>query len=78
LTKKGYEPRILFDWDTPVKLKSSTAKEKLNCTEAKALVERIHESWRIAQGNIARSQERYTIQANKHYCVVDFGVGNKV
>ena len=41
-------------------------------------MERIHESWRIAQGNMARSQERYTEQANKHRRAVDFGVGDKV
>ena len=78
MTEKGYKPCILFDWDILVKLKFSTAKEKLNRTEAKALVERIHESWRIAQGNMARSQERYTEQANKHRRAVDFGVGDKV
>ena len=41
-------------------------KEKLNCIEAKNLVDRLHKLWRIAQGNIARSQERYLLQANKH------------
>jgi hypothetical protein len=44
-----------FDWDTPIKLKSSTLKEKLNRIEAKNLVERLHESWAIAQGNMTRS-----------------------
>ena len=78
MTKKGYKPRTSFDWDIPVKLKSGTAKEKLNCTKAKALVERIHESWRITQGNIARLQERYAKQVNKHYRAIDFGVSNKV
>jgi hypothetical protein len=41
-------------------------KEKLNYIKAKALVKRLHESWSIAQGNMARLQERYLIQANKH------------
>ena len=53
-------------------------KEKLNRIKAKALVKQLHESWSVAQGNIARLQERYAIQANKHRRVVDFGVGDKV
>jgi hypothetical protein len=36
-------------------------KEKLNYIEAKALIKRLHKSWSIAQGNIARLQERYLI-----------------
>jgi hypothetical protein len=78
LTEKGYEPRTSFDWDTPVELKSGTPKEKLNRTEAQALVRRLHESWSIAQGNMARAQHQYTVQANKHRRAVDFGVGDKV
>jgi hypothetical protein len=76
LTEKGYEPRTSFDWETLIGAR--TLKEKLNRTEAKNLVERLHESWSVAQGNMARSQERYAIQANKHRRVVDFGVGDKV
>ena len=36
-------------------------KEKLNYIKAKALVKRLYELQRIAQGNIARSQEQYLI-----------------
>ena len=43
-----------FDWDTPIK-SDYTLKEKLNCTEAKALVNRLHESWSMAQANMTRS-----------------------
>ena len=67
-----------FDWETPIELKSGTPKEKLNHTEAKALVNRLHKSWGIAQRNMTRSQECYTVQANKHCHAIDFGVGNKV
>ena len=59
-------------------IKSSTPKEKLNRKEAKALVIELHCSWEQAKTNIAKSQERYTIQANKHCCPVDFAVGDKV
>ena len=76
MTEKGYEPRTSFDWETPIEAR--TPKEKLNRTEAKALVERLHESWSIAQGNMTRSQQRYAAQANKHYRVIDFRVRDKV
>jgi hypothetical protein len=75
-TEKGYEPRTSFDWETPIE--SSTPKEKLNRTEAKALVTRLHDSWAQAKDNMARSQQRYTRQANKHRRAVDFGVKDKV
>jgi len=76
MTEKGYEARTSFDWETPVS--ASTPKEQLNRDEAKALVSRIHSSWEAAQGNMARAQERYTKQANKHRREVDFTVGDKV
>lgn len=53
-----------IDWESPVS--ASTLKEKLNRLEAKVLVERIHKSWRAAGKQTAKSQERYTNQANKH------------
>ena len=67
-----------FDQDTLIELKSNTLKEKLNCTKAKALVNCLHKSQNIAQGNMTRSQQRYAAQANKHCRVVDFGVRDKV
>jgi transposase InsO family protein len=76
LTEKGYEPRTSFDWQTPVSAK--TPKERLNRMEAQALVERLHDSWKVAQSNMAQTQERYAKQANKHRRGVDFGVGDKV
>jgi len=76
LTEKGYEPRTSFDWETQVQ--SATPKEKLNREEAKAFVTRLHDSWQRAKDNMARSQERYAAQANKHRRPVDFGVGDKV
>ena len=76
MTKKGYKLYILFDWETLIE--ACTLKEKLNRIKAKNLVERLHESWSVAQGNIARLQERYAKQANKHYRVIDFRVSNKV
>jgi hypothetical protein len=75
-TEKGYEPRTSFDWTSSIK--SSTPKEKLNREEAKALVTELHRSWEQAKTNMAKSQERYTIQANKHRRPVDFTVGDKV
>ncbi len=57
---------------------ASTPKERLNRDEAKALVSRIHSSWEAAQGNMTKSQEQYTRQANKHRREVDFAVGDKV
>ena len=59
-------------------IKSSTPKEKLNREEAKALVTELHRSWEQAKTNMAKSQEQYTIQANKHRRPVDFAVGDKV
>lgn len=50
----------------------------MNRLEAKALVERIHKSWQAAGKQTAKSQERYTNQANKHRRPIDFGVGDKV
>jgi transposase InsO family protein len=76
MTERGYEARTSFDWETPVS--ASTPKERLNRDEAKAMVTRIHDSWKAAQVTMARSQERYTKQANKHRRPVDFTVGDKV
>jgi len=76
LTEKGFDVRTSFDWESPVT--ASTPKEKLNRQEAKALVERIHESWEAAREQMTRSQERYAKQANKHRRPVDFGVEDKV
>ena len=76
LTEKGYEPRTSYDWDTAVIAK--TPKERLNREEAKALVLRLHESWETAKANMAKSQKRYTRQANKHRREIDFDVGDKV
>ncbi len=57
---------------------ASTPKERLNHNEAKALVSRIYSSQEAAQGNMTKSQEQYTRQANKHRREVDFVVGDKV
>jgi transposase InsO family protein len=76
LTEKGYEPRTSFDWESPVS--ASTPKERLNRTEAKALIERLHKSWEQAKTGMQQSQQRYAKQANKHRREVDFGVGDKV
>jgi len=35
---------MLFNWDMPIKLKSNTLKEKLNCIKAKALVNCLYKS----------------------------------
>ena len=43
-----------FDQDTLIK-SDYTLKEKLNCTKAKALVNRLHKSWSIAQANMTQS-----------------------
>jgi len=42
LIEKGFDIYILFDWESPVTV--SILKKKLNCQEAKVLVEYIHES----------------------------------
>jgi hypothetical protein len=76
LTEKGYEPRTLFDWETPVS--ASTPKEHLNKEEAKALITRLHDSWERARTTMAGSQDRYAKQANKHRRAIDFKVGDKV
>jgi transposase InsO family protein len=79
LTEKGYEPRTSFDWETQVDPQAAdTPKERLNRDEAKALVTRLHESWQRAQEDMARSQERYAAQANRHRREPDFGIGDKV
>jgi hypothetical protein len=65
-----------FDWESPVI--ASTFKEKLNRQEVKALVKRIHELWEAAWEQMARSQEQYIEQVNKHRHLVDFGVRDKV
>jgi transposase InsO family protein len=76
LTEKGYEPRTSFDWETPISAESP--KERLNRTEAKALIERLHKSWDCAKAGMVLSQQRYAKQANKHRREVDFTVGDKV
>lgn len=50
----------------------------MNRTEAKALVTRLHDSWKHARERTTRSQERYAKQANKHRREVDFKVKDKV
>ena len=42
------------------------------------MVTRLHESWQRARDHMARAQDRYATQANKHRRDVDFGVGDKV
>ena len=42
------------------------------------MVARLHDSWQQAGEHMARAQERYTKQANKHRREVDFKVGDKV
>jgi hypothetical protein len=76
-TERGYEPRTSFDWESQVK-PGATRREKLNREEAKALITRLQDCWKQAQANMARSQQRYALQANKHRRPVDFGVGDKV
>jgi hypothetical protein len=76
LTEKGYEPRTSFDWESPISAK--TPKERLNKTDAKNLITRLHQSWENAKTNMARSQERYAKQANKHRQEPDFAVKDKV
>lgn len=55
-----------------------TVKERLNRTEAKTLITTLHNTWKVAQENMTRSQQRQAEQANKHRRPVDFGVGDKV
>jgi transposase InsO family protein len=76
LTEKEYEPWTSFDWES--RANSSTPKEKLNREEARAIVTRLHESWQWAKEHMARAQEWYTAQANKHRRQVDFKIGDKV
>jgi transposase InsO family protein len=76
MTEKGYEPRTSLDWNSPVE--ANSPKEKLNRDEAKALVNRLHESWQLAQGHMEQAQERHAVQANKHRRPIDFKVGDKV
>ena len=76
LTEKGYEPRTSFDQESLVS--ATTLKERLNRTEAKALIDRLHQSWQHVKEGIAQSQERYARQANKHRREVDFKVEDKV
>jgi hypothetical protein len=42
------------------------------------MITRLYESWQRAREHMARTQERYTTQANKHRRPVDFKVGDKV
>jgi hypothetical protein len=76
MTEKGYDVRTSFDWDTPVE--ASTPKEQLNRDAAKAMITRIHDSWKVAQENTIGAQARYAKQANKHRRPVDFKVGDMV
>jgi hypothetical protein len=57
---------------------AKTPKERLNKTNAKNLITRLYQSWENAKTNIARSQERYAKQANKHRQEPDFAVKDKV
>jgi hypothetical protein len=76
MTEKGYEPRTSFDWEKPVS--ATTPKERLNRTEAKHLITRLHSSWEKAREHMTGAQERYARQANKHRREVDFRVGDRV
>jgi len=46
MTELGYEPHISFDWR---EIKAEKPKEKLNRTEAKAWMDRLHGAWEFAQ-----------------------------
>jgi transposase InsO family protein len=76
LTEKGYEPRTSFDWIQPVE--ANSAKERLNRTDAKDLIQRLHASWEAARTNMTLAQQRYETQANKHRRAVDFKVNDSV
>jgi len=75
MTELGYEPRMSFDWR---EIKAEKPKEKLNRTEAKAWMDRLHGAWEFAQYGMGLAQERYRVQANKHRREVDFDVGDWV
>jgi hypothetical protein len=75
-TVLAYDPRMSFDWKE-IKPEAS-ARERLNREEAQAWTKHIQEAWEFARGDMARAQERYTAQANKHRRPVDFAVKDKV
>lgn len=75
-TEMGYEPRFSLEWKSSVK--PSTAKEKLNRNEAKDLLRRIHNAWKVAQENMKNAQVRHTRQANKKRREIDFDINDKV
>lgn len=74
MTELGYEPRTSFDWKPIV----GTAKECLNREEAQALTKQLHKGWQFASEHMAKAQERFAKQANKHRREVDFDVGDFV
>lgn len=75
-TEMAFEPRTSFDWK-PI-TNTVLASEKLNRQEANAWTKRIHDAWKLARANMAKAQERYMKQANKHRREVDFKPKDKV
>lgn len=74
MIKKGYQPRMSFDWKNPMPPRRLTVNEK----DAQAWTRRIQEIWEFARSNMRSSQERQKAQANKKRRPVNFKIGDRV
>jgi hypothetical protein len=74
MIKKGFQPRVSFDWKEPQPARRLTANEQ----EGRAWINRMHKIWDFTRNNILLSQQHQKAQADKHRREVDFDVGDEV
>jgi transposase InsO family protein len=73
---KGYKPKMSFDWNRAEE--PTSAKERLNRDDARALATRMHDAWETAKRMLKKAQEKKERDVNKHRRPVDFSVKDHV
>ena len=75
--EQGRKPRMSYDWSKRT-TKFDDTRDKLNRKDAQAMISQIHDAWRIASGQMAVAQRRYTRAANRSRRPDDLAVGDLV